>query len=55
MNWEHSLGREKVEKAGVVLSKFETVVALTILLEVVENNAGSPLTSVTRFVKPLCV
>ena len=55
MNSEHSLGRENVEKSGVVLSKFVTVKAISVVLKLKVNLAGSPLTSVTMCVMLFCM
>ena len=46
MNWEHSVGRENVEKAGGI-SKFVTVMTSTEVLVVSVNTAGIPLTIVS--------
>ena len=55
MNSEHSVGRENMEKAGVVLSKLVTVKMITEVLDVVVNTAGTPLTIVSSDVVLPCV
>ena len=55
VSWEHSLGRENVEKGGVELSKFVTTTVIIVLLKLKVNPAGSPLSIVTACVMPSCV